>query len=136
MLVPIFKSREVNDAANYRGISLVSSLGKLFTTVLNVRLLKWATNNDMLTDAQFGFRNIYSTTDAVFSLYYVIQNTLCKNKRFFCCFVDYLNAFDYVDRLCLLYKIAKLGIKGKLLSILKSMYSCVRTCIRFNGFNS
>lgn len=90
ILVPIFKSKEVNDAANYRGISLVSSLDKLFTTVLNVRLLKWATNNDMLTDAQFGFRNIYSTTDAVFSLYSVIQNTLCKNKRLHCCFVDYL----------------------------------------------
>ena len=36
MLVPIFKSGEVNDAANYRGISLVSNLGKVFTSVLNV----------------------------------------------------------------------------------------------------
>jgi hypothetical protein len=88
-------------------------LGKLVTSVLNVRWLKWATNNDILTDAQFGFRNCYSTTDDVFSLYSVIQNTLCKNKkRLYCCFVAYLKAFDYLDRLCLWYKIAKLGIRG------------------------
>jgi hypothetical protein len=47
---------------------LVSNRGKLVTSVLNVRLLKWATNNYILTDAQFGFRNCYSTTDDVFSL--------------------------------------------------------------------
>lgn len=123
ILVPIFKSGKVNDAANYRGISLVSSMGKLFTTVLNVRLLEWATHNDIITDAQFGFRTGYSTTDAVFSLYSVIQNTLCKNKRLYCCFVDYLKGFDSVDRLCLWYKIVRLGIRGKLLRILKSMYS-------------
>ncbi|VDI14278.1 Hypothetical predicted protein [Mytilus galloprovincialis] len=74
ILVPIFKSGDANDAANYRGISLVSNLGKLFTTILNKRLLNWATVNDILSDAQFGFRNGYSTVDAVFCLYSVITN--------------------------------------------------------------
>lgn len=83
ILVPIFKSGDANDSANYRGISLVSNLGKLFTTILNKRLLNWATVNDILSDAQFGFRNGYSAVDAVFGLYSVIQNTLCRNVVYF-----------------------------------------------------
>lgn len=83
ILVPIFKSGDANDSANYRGISLVSNLGKLFTTILNKRLLNWTTVNDILSDAQFGFRNGYSAADAVFCLYSVIQNTLCRNVEYF-----------------------------------------------------
>ena len=114
----------------------MSNLGKLFTTILNLRLLKWSYSNDILTDAQFGFRSGYSTIDAIFCVYSVIQNTFCKGKRLYCCFVDYLKAFDSVNRLCLWYKIAKLGVRGKLLNVLKSMYTSVKACIRFNGFNS
>lgn len=135
-LVPVFKSGDVNDPGNYRGISLVSNLGKLFTSILNLRLLTWASSNNVLTDAQFGFRNGYSTVDAIFCVYSVIQNILCKGKRLYCCFVDYKKAFDSIDRMCLWYKLAKIGIRGKLLSVLKSMYENVRTCIRFNGVNS
>lgn len=94
ILVPVFKSGEVNDPSNYRGISLISSLGKLFTTT---RLLKWASNNDILTDAQFTFRNGYCTTDAIFSVYSFIQNTMCNGKRLYCCYVDYQRAFDSVN---------------------------------------
>ena len=37
-LVPIFKSGDVNDTSNYRGISITSCLGKLFTYLINNRL--------------------------------------------------------------------------------------------------
>lgn len=136
ILVPVFKSGEVNDPANYRGTSLIGNLGKLFTIILNLRLLKWASSNDVLIDTQFGFRNGYSTKDAIFSLHSLIQNTFCKSKILYCCSVDDLKAFDSINRLCVWYKIAKLGIRRKLLTTLQSMYSNVRTCTRFNGFKS
>lgn len=41
----------VNELGNFRGISLVSHIGKMFTTLINARLTKWSRNHDVLTDA-------------------------------------------------------------------------------------
>jgi hypothetical protein len=61
---------------NYRGISLVSHIGKLFTSTINTRLMKWSEDNSVLTDAQFGFRPGYDTHDAIFALHSIISKSL------------------------------------------------------------
>jgi hypothetical protein len=61
----VFKKGDVNEPKNYRGISLVSHVGKLFTGLLNKRLLKWAEQHNVLTDEQFGFRPGFGTTDVI-----------------------------------------------------------------------
>ena len=65
-IVPLFKKGNVNDTNNYRGITLVSCLGKLFTSILNHRLLALDKAYSVITDAQFGFRKNLSTVDAIF----------------------------------------------------------------------
>ena len=80
VIIPIFKKGDKDNVNNYRGISLVSNLGKLFTSILNERLKKWSDNNDVITDAQFGFKNGYSTQDAIFALNSIISKTLSKKK--------------------------------------------------------
>jgi len=45
---------------------LISCFAKLFTTVINTRLQVWVKENDIQTDAQFGFKSNYSTTDPIF----------------------------------------------------------------------
>ena len=57
-----------NDPNNYRGITIVSCLGKLFISVLNNILLEWDKIHNMITDAQFGFKSGSSTTDAIFCI--------------------------------------------------------------------
>jgi hypothetical protein len=64
VIVPLFKKGPVDDPGNYRDISLVSHIGKLFTSTINTRLMKWSEDNSVLTDAQFGFRPGYGTHDA------------------------------------------------------------------------
>ena len=64
--MPLFKKNDPNDVNNYRGITLVSCFSKISTGVLNNRLNKWAENNDVLSDSQFGFRKGRSKTDAIF----------------------------------------------------------------------
>lgn len=53
VIVPLFKKGAVDEPGNYRGISLVSHMGKLFTSTINRKLLKWSEENNVLTDAQF-----------------------------------------------------------------------------------
>lgn len=133
VMVPVFKKGDKNDPNNYRGISLLSCMAKLFTSVLNKRLVDWSESNDIITDAQFGFRPGTSTVDAIFALHAIITKSLNDSKRLYCCFVDYKKAFDSVDRCKLWYKLSKLGVRGRLLSILKAMYKKVKTCVSSKG---
>ena len=107
----------LNDANNYRRITLISCLEKIFTSVINNRLLKWSNENSIVTDAQFGFKPGYSITDAIFSLHTVISNVLSSKKKLYCYFVDYRKAFDSVNRYKLLFKLARSGITGNYSSI-------------------
>ena len=55
--MPIHKKGSLNNVENYRGITLLSVLGKLFTGVLNNRLSEWAENYYIYIEAQAGFRS-------------------------------------------------------------------------------
>jgi hypothetical protein len=111
----------------------VSNVGKLFTGLLNKRLLKWAEQHNILTDAQFSFRPGFDTTDAIFALHSFITSTLRKDKRLYCCFVDYTRAFDSVTHSKLWQKLVRCGITGKLLNVIRSMYGKIKSCVKLNG---
>ena len=136
VIVPVFKKGDTATPNNYRGISLISCICKLFTSVLNKRLLAWSNENEIITDAQFGFRPKSGTSEAIFALHYIINRTLCKKRRLYCCFVDYKKAFDSVDRKHLWCKLSKFGICGKLLNVVKSMYANVKSCVTIQGLKS
>ena len=65
-IVPLPKQGSVNEANNNRGITLLSTLGKLLTRVLNNRLGEWAENYSVYIEAQAGFRTNMGTTDRCF----------------------------------------------------------------------
>ncbi|KAK3086335.1 hypothetical protein FSP39_017010 [Pinctada imbricata] len=113
-IVPIYKKGNVNEPTNYRGITIISCLGKLFTSVLCNRILDWDREYNLITDAQFGFKPGHSTVDAIFVLQSLINRTLKKKGRLYCCFVDYKKAFDYVNRSSLWDKLIKLGIRERI----------------------
>ena len=68
--------------------------------------------NDVLTDAQFGFRPGYGTIDAIFVLNSIISQTLCKKKRLYCAFVDFKTAFDSINRFKLWLKSSNKVLKA------------------------
>ena len=80
LIIPIYKKKgDKKDCNNYRGITLLSCLGKLFTTVLNERLKQYCDINEIIKENQTGFRANYSTTDHIFSLKSLID-IFFKNK--------------------------------------------------------
>jgi hypothetical protein len=56
-----------------------------------------------------------------------------KVKRLYCCFIDYIKAFDSVAHVKLWLKLSRSGITGKLLNVIKSMYSKLKACVRLDS---
>lgn len=129
-IVPIFKKGDKNEVSNYRGITLLSTVGKLFTRILNNRLNSWAEEYNIYIEAQAGFRTNMSTIDNIFILNALISHNLNSNTHLYCAFIDFTKAFDYVVRNILWYKLIKEGVRGKILDIIKSMYNAVKSKVK------
>ena len=132
-VIPLHKKGSKSDVQNYRGITLLSTLGKLFTRILNNRLTEWAEDNHVYIEAQAGFRKGFSTVDNLFVLHGLITKFLNHGKKLYCAFLDYKKAFDYVERNCLWIKLLNLGIHGHMLNIIKGMYGTVKSQVKLNN---
>ena len=81
IIVTIFKEGEKNDLNNYRGITLLSIVGKLLVGMLNERLTKFVEKHSILQENQAGFRKGYRTTDHIFTLHSIINHTVKIKKK-------------------------------------------------------
>ena len=122
LITAIHKKGERDDPNNYRGISVMSCFGKLLPTILNNRLIKFATERHLLFENQLGFVQGNRTSDPHITLHNLIQKYCHKNKKkIYGCFVDFSKAFDNVSRDILLSKLQKNGVDGKFFDILKTI---------------
>ena len=81
-IVPIHKKGSINEVDNYRGITLLSTMGKLFTRILNNRLMDWAENYSVYIEAQAGFRANMGTVDNIFILHGLINHLINNGKNY------------------------------------------------------
>ena len=76
VVVPIYKGKgNKKDPSSYRPVSLLPTLGKVFTSILNDRLTTWMDLKGVLEEAQAGYRKGYSTLDHAFVLDTVITGS-------------------------------------------------------------
>ena len=108
-------------------------MGKLFTRVLNNRLGEWEETYGVLIEAQAGFRAGMGTGDNIFVLHGLISHMLNNGHKLYCAFIDFTKAFDYIVRENLWYKLVNLVLRGKILNIIKSMYSSVKSRVKFSN---
>lgn len=126
------KKGDRRSPANYRGITLTSCLGKLFTSILQSMLNKYIEIHNILNPEQFGFRPNARTTDSLFILQQVLHKYTKQHEKLYVGFIDYEKAFDSVWQSGMIHKLQKEGIKGKFLKVIKSMYSSIRSCVKVN----
>jgi len=131
ILMPLHKKGHTNDVNNYRGIALLSVLGKVFTKCLTVRLSNYYETQKLMFEEQAGFRRGHSTIDQLFILQTCVTKYLSKpNGRVYCAYIDFSKAFDSVSHDHLFFKLIQDGVHGKFLSIMMSMYSQLKSCIK------
>jgi hypothetical protein len=133
-LVPIFKAGSITEPTNYRGISITSCLGKLFSLLLNNRLLKFMEENNLLSETQIGFKKNCRTSDHIFVLKCIIEQAKANKKPIYACFVDLKKAFDTVWRAGLFYKMLVVHkISPKFIRVLHNMYGKLQGIVKVNG---
>ena len=108
---------------NYRPISLLSPLAKVFEKLISIRLIKFLEDNNILADQQLGFRKGHSTTHAVTDFHSQICNNLDNGKHSCVLLLDLKNAFDTVNYEILLRKLDKHGIRGNSNKLFQSYLS-------------
>ena len=135
-IIPLHKKGPQDIVDNYRGITLLSSLGKLFTRILNSRLSSWAELYSIYIEAQCGFRAGMGTVDCVYILHALIAHFVNRGEKLYCGFIDFTKAFDYIVRENLWWKLINSGVTGNMLNIMRSMYNSAKSVVKCNGHMS
>jgi hypothetical protein len=134
IILPIPKSstKDPHVPLNYRGISLLSTISKVYTSVLNSRISRYLEEENILTEEQNGFRKGRSCLDSMFMLTSIARNRLNMGESTFAAFVDFEKAFDWVDRELLQCKLLENNIEGRVYMSIKSLYGKTEACIKLN----
>ena len=98
LIVSLFKKGDKEDPGNYRGITLLSVVGKVFCKILNDRLVQYLDKSIKSHEGQAGFRAGRCCIDNIFTLNELIQGRLKEGKKTFSFFLDIQKAYDSVWR--------------------------------------
>ena len=80
ILTPIFKGGELDDPDNYRGISVSSCFAKLYSAVLDERLINAIDKFNLISREQIGFLKGFQTTNHSFVINSLVNNLVTENK--------------------------------------------------------
>ena len=91
---PLFKKGDPNNPNNYRPISLLSAISKIFEKVMLNQLITYFDSHALLYESQYGFKKNHSTELAALELADNIIGEMDKGRNPFCIFIDLSKAFD------------------------------------------
>lgn len=118
-VIPLYKKGDKEQCNNYRPISLLSCVGKLFERCVYKHVYNYLISNNIITSAQSGFQTGDSTVYQLLSIY----DNLCQNydsaTTTQSIFFDISKAFDRVWHKGLIHKLNSIGIRGNLLKWFK-----------------
>ncbi len=127
----IFKSGDVHNPGNYRGVAVANSMHKLFTIILNKRLTDYLTDFGKCSPNQNGFMKGKRTEDNLFILHSSIHKYVRReNQHIYAVFIDFRKFFDIINRDLLMYKLLRNNIKGDMYFTIKNMYIGTNYCIK------
>jgi hypothetical protein len=130
IVFPLYKQDSRLDPGNYRPITLLSVIGKLFGSVMEDRLSSWSEKTHAIVDEQGGFRRKRGTPDLIFMLREIILTRKARNQATLATFIDARKAYDTVWREGNFVRLHDLGVRGKLWRQLQVMNQDPKSKIR------
>jgi Reverse transcriptase (RNA-dependent DNA polymerase) len=132
VITSLYKAGDRTDCSNYRPITLLPVVDKLFTSILAKRLETAVP----LHDHQSAFRPKRGTMDPIFVLTSTVLHRKLAGLRTHAFFLDLKKAYDLVWHAGLFYKLHHKGVKAKLWRVIWDLYSKCTSAARLDGQTS
>jgi hypothetical protein len=105
LIIPVFKNGNTTDPGNYRPISLLPIISKIWEKIMAEQICEFLEENGLFSSHQFGFRKGRTTEQAILNHIEHIIISIEKNKSYIASFLDLTKAFDCVSHNILLKKL-------------------------------
>lgn len=129
----IYKADDKLDWKNYRGITLLSIVGKLLESVLAARIANHLEAHGKIPAEQGGFRKQYSCADHEFVLSETVKYRARRSQCTYAAFLDIRKAYPTMHRATMLSSLAKVGIDGNVWKLIDRMYSGTVSQVQIDG---
>jgi hypothetical protein len=133
---PIYKKDDKHNFNNYRPISILPSMSKVFEKIMHRQIYEYFELNSLLYVSQHGFRSHHSTELAALELTDQILMEMDKGNIPITVFIDLTKAFDTIDHKILLHKLKHYGIEGNSLELMTSYLSNRYQYVQYNDESS
>ena len=132
-VIPLYKCDDPKLFNNYRPVSVLPSVSKVFEWIMYNRLVAYLNEYRILFSYQFSFRKQHSTYVALMTLMVKLTKCLDNDEYVIGVFLDFSKAFDTVDHTILLQKLSVYVIRGNALSWFESYLKDRRQFVTYNG---
>lgn len=127
---PIYKSGKKTDPGNYRPISVLPIISKIFEKILYKRLDDYLKAKNFLSKKQYGFRAKSNTLTATIDLVTNLKNNIDEKCVALGIFIDLKKAFDTISHSLLLQKLYDVGIRNSAHDMFRSYLSNRQQIVR------
>ena len=131
VITAVHKKGSKTDISNYRPISVLKVIDKIFEKLLHSRLENFFLKFNLFSLNQFGFTKGKDTGIAVTKLVHEITSHLDTNSYSLCIFADLSKAFDTVNHSLLLAKLYKYGVRGIAYDLIESFLTNRKQQVKF-----
>ena len=132
-ITPIYKAKGRHFISNYRPISLISNIAKIFEKIIYHRILGFINKSKILSKKQYGFMKNIGTKNALNYVTNLIYEKLDKRTPIAATFLDLAKAFDTVNYKILLSKLYNYGIRGSAHKLITSYLQNRQQRVKVNG---
>lgn len=137
LVTPLFKNKgQENDMNNYRSISVLSPIAKIFEKIIYKQIFNYFNVNSLLVDNQHGFRPNRSCETALHTIISQMMKILSERLIGLFVFIDFKKAFDTVDTNLLLLKMVRYGFDKKSIKLLENYFSTRMQIVKIGEFLS
>ena len=132
-IIPIHKEGDPHNTSNYRPITLLSSVFKLYEKILEIRLRKFLEDNNLIPEIQIGARSNTGTTEGLFTILSAFQQNEGPKTA---ALLDLSKAYDRVWRKGLWAKLWQLKVRGTLFRAIMATYTKPMMEVHMGGATS
>ena len=133
---PIHKKGDIDEISNYRPISILPTLSKIFEKAAANQMVFYLEKNKLLNPNQHAYRMLHSTITCLIEMLTYVYNLIDKKKCTAIISLDLSKAFDSIDHQLLLKKLTKMGLSDNAVRWIKSYLTTRKQITKFKNFRS